>query len=91
MQSQGLLFLGEEPGAGGDGQPSVVIRSMWDSVVSWMKIAVDFIAADNPPEADPVDTPSQVTKAKVCCCVCSVAAHVFIFPWELQVFLKVYV
>ena len=36
--------------------PSAVIRSMWDNVVSWMKMAVDFIASDNPAEADPTDT-----------------------------------
>ncbi len=44
--------------------PSVVIRSMWDNVVSWMKMAVDFIASDNPAEADPTNTtlsPCQVS------------------------------
>ena len=65
-QSHLPLLQGEELAPGGDGQPSVAIKSMWDSVVSWMKMAVDFIAADNPPEADPVDTPSLITKGKVC-------------------------
>ena len=29
-------------------QPSASIRTMWDSVVSWMKTAVDYIAFENP-------------------------------------------
>ena len=38
-QSHLPLLQGEELGPGGDGQPSVAIKSMWDSVVSWMKMA----------------------------------------------------
>lgn len=34
------------------------LKNMWDSVVSWMKMAVDFIALDSPAEADPDETPS---------------------------------
>ena len=30
----------------------VGLRNMWDSVVSWMKMAVDFIALDSPAKAD---------------------------------------
>ena len=36
-------------------QPSASIKSMWDSVVSWMKTAVDFIAFENPEEATKTD------------------------------------
>ena len=31
-------------------QPSASIKSMWDSVVSWMKTAVDYIAYEENPE-----------------------------------------
>lgn len=36
----------------------VGLKNMWDSVVSWMKMAVDFIALDSPAEADPYGPPS---------------------------------
>ena len=55
-------LLGEEVDSGGDTQPSAAIRSMWDSVVSWMKMAVDFIATE---EAVPAATPSPSTRRKV--------------------------
>ena len=56
---------GEEVDLGGDTQPSAAIRSMWDSVVSWMKMAVDFIATE---EAVPAATPSPSTRRKVGWC-----------------------
>ena len=58
-------LLGEEVDSGGDTQPSAAIRSMWDSVVSWMKMAVDFIATE---EAVPAATPSPSTRRKVGWC-----------------------
>ena len=39
---------------------------MWDSVVSWMKVAVDFIATE---EAVPAATPSPSTRRKVGQCM----------------------
>ena len=55
---------------GDDNQPSAAIRSMWDSVVSWMKVAVDFIATE---EAVPAATPSPSTRRKVGQCMVWIA------------------
>ena len=55
---------------GDDNQPSAAIRSMWDSVVSWMKMAVDFVATE---EAVPAATPSPSTRRKVGQCMVWIA------------------
>ena len=36
------------PPSSSEDQPSASIKTMWDSVVSWMKTAVDYIAFENP-------------------------------------------
>ena len=36
-------------------QPSIVIRSMWDNIVSWMKNAVDFVNFNDAGEVEAVD------------------------------------
>ena len=38
-------------------QPSAHAKSMWNSVVSWMKMAVDFIALDSTIESLPTTMP----------------------------------
>ena len=44
-------------------QPSASIKSMWDSVVSWMKTAVDYIAyEENPEDATPTSALSPIGK-----------------------------
>ena len=37
----------------GEGEPSSQMKGVWDSVVSWMKMAVDFIALDSTTELLP--------------------------------------
>ena len=37
----------------GSEQPSAQVKGVWDSMVSWMKTAVDFIAKVDTAEADP--------------------------------------
>ncbi len=37
--------------------PSAQTKSMWDSVVSWMKMAVDFVAVDSTAEVAPTALP----------------------------------
>ena len=46
-------------------QPSASIKSMWDSVVSWMKTAVDFIAYENPEDATLSNALSPIGKVIV--------------------------
>ncbi len=53
-----LLFSASGVSMPEDGQSSVAIKSMWDNVVSWMKMAVDYIAFDGSTEAEPTGTPS---------------------------------
>ena len=44
---------------------SASIKGMWDSVVTWMKQAVDFVTVDDTVEdADPMTTPN--VQGKVC-------------------------
>ena len=38
-------------------EPSAQVKGVWDSVVSWMKMAVDYIALDNTVEALPNSVP----------------------------------
>ena len=45
------IYTTEEGGATG-------LKAMWDSMVCWMKMAVDFVALDRPVEAEPCSTPS---------------------------------
>lgn len=37
--------------------PPQQVKGMWDSVVSWMKMAVEFITVDGAAEPDPSATP----------------------------------
>ena len=41
----------------GEGEPSSQVKGVWDSVVSWMKMAVDFIALDSTTESLPGGAP----------------------------------
>ena len=43
-------------------EPSSQAKGVWDSVVSWMKMAVDFIALDSTSES----LPSAVPHGRVC-------------------------
>lgn len=40
-----------------EGGPSSQVKGVWDSVVSWMKMAVDFIALDSTAESLPSSAP----------------------------------
>ena len=47
-------------------EPSAQVKGVWDSVVSWMKMAVDYIALDNTVEAVPSSLPhGRVNEALV--------------------------
>ena len=45
-------------------EPSAHVRGLWDSVVSWMKMAVDFVAQDSTAEAEPSSS-STTSQGKV--------------------------
>ena len=50
----------------GEGEPSSQVKGVWDSVVSWMKMAVDFIALDSTTESLPGGAPhGKASKAAV--------------------------
>ena len=40
-----------------EGEPSSQVKGVWDSVVSWMKMAVDFITLDSTTESLPGGAP----------------------------------
>ena len=61
VQQSGAVGTGEEE----EGVAPVGIRSMWDSVVSLMKVAVEFISADE--VADPIIETTDTPQAKVHC------------------------
>ena len=62
VQQSGAVGTGEE-----EGVAPVGIRSMWDSVVSLMKVAVEFISADE--VADPITETTDTPQAKVHCTI----------------------
>ena len=43
--------------------PSSQVKGVWDSVVSWMKMAVDYIALDSPTESLPIAPPHGQVRA----------------------------
>ncbi len=52
-----IVQLGGAAVEEGKEEPSAQVKGVWDSVVSWMKMAVDYIALDSTVEALPNSMP----------------------------------
>ncbi len=65
-----LLFCMAESVGGVSHQPTAHVRGVWNSVVSWMKMATDFISKDNNGLTESVET--MATRGKVNCKMISV-------------------